>query len=131
MACPNCFIFKKDCAAECCSIVPMKRETFAVNFDKCVRPVCDLQDVGNDDVLPITEDGKCTFLTAGLECAIYTERPEVCKKFGDETHINMTCAFQSKTGVRRSLVQQKKIHNKQKESLNKFLGKNVHADLIK
>jgi Fe-S-cluster containining protein len=80
-----------------------------------------MQDLPGGHVVPLTETGKCPFLKEDLGCNIYKNRPEICMKFGDETHINMTCAYQTKNGRARSTKETMKINTSQQAYLNNYL----------
>lgn len=109
------------CKARCCAFAPLPRATFFGNFDKQQRPVEKIMELEGDNVVPVTEDGYCTFLTDTLQCAIYDQRPEICDKFGDESHINMTCAFQTKDGQSRSKKERRRIDELQQQNLKQFI----------
>ena len=123
MSCSNCHIFKSTCKAECCYTVPIEREIFNRNFSMQCQPVIELVDMDRDNVLPATADGKCVFLNNLLNCNIYNDRPGICRKFGDESHINMTCAYQTKEGNKRSSKDKKKISEAQTKAMNNFLNR--------
>ena len=36
----------------------------------------------HDFIYPVTEDGKCVFNKIDMTCAIYTQRPDLCRLFG-------------------------------------------------
>lgn len=124
MSCSNCNIFKNKCQAECCSFVPIDRDIFINNFSKISIPIIKLIDLENNMVIPETATGKCTFLNSELECNIYDQRPDICNKFGDETHINMTCRFQTKNGQKRTNKEKLKIEKLQNNLLENFINKN-------
>ncbi len=44
-------------------------------------------------LIPIDEHVVCGFLTTDFKCAIYDQRPDVCRKFGSvaETHEMLIC----------------------------------------
>ena len=63
-------------------------------------------------IIPITEDAKCTFLKDDFTCNIYDDQPKVCKKFGDETHLMMTCVYQDKNGRIRSRQERRTLERK-------------------
>jgi Fe-S-cluster containining protein len=119
--CSNCKAFHSLCKAECCSVVPMTRQEFNGNFSFIVRPVIGVVDFDRHTVIPETADNKCPFLRDDYACNIYDRRPEICRKFGDESHINMSCRFQKANGSARSIFEINKIDNAQKEHLKKFL----------
>ena len=41
------------------------------------------------------------------KCKIYNERPEVCKRFGDESHPALCCPYQDKNGRVRSRAERR------------------------
>lgn len=117
----NCKAFHSACKASCCSFVPFDRTFFMQRFDKISRPVKELLDFGGGDVLPVTESGSCPFLNADYSCNIYNERPFVCRKYGDETDLMMTCAHQTKNGVARPKKEREKIERKQETAVKERL----------
>lgn len=123
MSCPNCPIFLKTCQAECCTLAPIEQNIFVRNFDKIQKPVLKTADVGPGIIVPVTETGKCCFLKDDLSCAIHDDRPSLCRKFGDETHIMMTCAWQTADGKERNPKDRDKINRLQKEATDKRLGR--------
>lgn len=48
-----------------------------------------------DSVIPLTEDCTCPFLDKDYKCVIYKHRPEVCQKFGDESHPLLVCPYKN------------------------------------
>ncbi len=121
MSCPNCHLFKSKCGAECCSVVPLPRSLYFANIDKVFREVGQVMDIEGGYVIPMTLDMKCPFLTEDLGCAIYEDRPPICRKFGDESLIHMTCAYQSKEGNPRTKKEFRKINEQQLKQQNQFL----------
>lgn len=123
MSCPNCKLFHKECEAECCSMVPLPKMLISTNFSKITQPILKMVDVAPGVVVPITENGRCPFLQSDLGCAVYDRRPPICHKFGDETHIYMTCAYQTKDGEARAAKEKRKIQDIHTKSTNKTLGR--------
>lgn len=119
----NCKKFHNQCHASCCSFVPMTREFLRSNFHNQVIPIKEYIEMDHNNVIAITETGKCPFLNTDYSCNVYNTRPEICRKFGDETHIAMTCAHQDKNGNERSLKEWRKIERKQNEMTIKFINK--------
>ena len=119
MSCPNCPKFYNVCKAACCGPVPINGAFFHANSALTQRPLKEIINFGVD-LLPVTHDGSCVFLTDDLKCRIYEQRPDVCKKFGDETHINMTCSYQTADGKARTKKDTKKIQKQQEQKLNLF-----------
>jgi Fe-S-cluster containining protein len=90
------------CGAECCTAVPLPPRLIERNYKRIQRKVVKLIPIA-DAVIPITESGKCCFLTNDLQCAIYKWRPPICRLFGTEIHKDLTCHFMDKQGnVRNS-----------------------------
>ncbi len=119
MACSNCELFHKVCQAKCCGPVPINGPLFRANISRAQRPIKEVIDFGVD-VLPVTEDGTCVFLSNEYKCMIYEVRPDVCKKFGDETHPFMTCAYQKADGKARTKKETKKILKQTAQKINTF-----------
>ncbi len=108
----NCQKCHHKCKAECCNICPIPKHTLDKNkwlIQRDIITELSFEYSGHvpigegEHVVPITEDGKCCFLRKDLQCAIYEERPFLCRKFGDESHPRMTCRFQDKDGKERRL----------------------------
>ncbi len=121
MSCPNCKLFHNKCQAKCCSFVPFDKEFFTKKFDKIQIAVSEFAPFHDNLVIPITADGTCPFLSSSFDCMIYDERPPICRKFGDASHINMTCAYQTADGQARSNKEFKKISKQQLTIANNFL----------
>lgn len=111
MACPDCKLFHSECKASCCALVPFEKSLFTRNKLLSQTPIIEYVDLGNS-VLPITEGGKCTFLKADMSCAIYNERPEVCRLFGNETEPLLSCLYQKADGSKRPNKEKLKLSKK-------------------
>mgnify|MGYP001618994626 CR=1 FL=1 len=106
----ECEKYHCKCKARCCGIVPIPVTTWQKNqhhIQKQVQKVHKVRATDQDGkphlaMLPITEDGLCPFLKEDLKCAIYADRPKVCKQFGDESHWALRCPMQHKDGTPRS-----------------------------
>lgn len=107
----ECKKYHCQCEAKCCGIVPLPQKVWSDNQAKIQREVKECHKanaIDPDDgkrknfFLPITEDGYCPFLTKDFDCAIYEQRPKVCKKFGDETHWALRCPMQHADGSPRT-----------------------------
>lgn len=99
----ECKKYHCKCEAKCCGVVPIPNAIWRRNQDKIQRPVIKKFNVigGKDNekaVVPMTESLYCPFLKEDLSCAIYDDRPEICRKFGDESHPLMCCPMQDKEG---------------------------------
>ena len=60
-----------------------------------------------------TREGMCPFLGLDDKCTIYHDRPAVCRKFGDESTILMTCRYQSADGRIRDRAERRRIEKLQ------------------
>jgi Fe-S-cluster containining protein len=101
----ECKKYHGKCKAKCCGIVPIKFTLWKrkQNFlQRKIKEIIHGKSKEGRVVIPITEDLYCPFLTEGLSCAIYADRPEVCRKFGDETHELLCCPMQDKDGNPKS-----------------------------
>lgn len=72
--CRNC--------GKCCANVPFSEDFINANITKAQKPFSELIPV-LDAFIPKTEDGYCLFLTKDKRCAIYSDRPEVCRLQGE------------------------------------------------
>ena len=109
MNCENCHA---KCKAECCGIVPLPRETVA-KFSFVREPV-NRQDIG-DVVFATDKDNYCCYLGEDLKCTIYNDRPEVCRKYGDESYLLMTCKWQGFDGRIRDRAERRRIQAEQEK----------------
>ena len=94
----------------------MSRATLAHNLHLAQRHIKEMVDFG-PDVVPMTENMTCIFLSPTFGCIIYDQRPDVCKKYGDETHLLMTCAYQKADGTARTRSERKRIEREQEKSI--------------
>lgn len=106
MSCFDCKKFHHKCKACCCCVFPMDKDLYEKNKDKRQRPVVKEVPWNNPQhqglVLPMTESGQCPFLCEDYSCAIYEERPKICRDYGNETHDYLCCPVQDKDGKARS-----------------------------
>jgi Fe-S-cluster containining protein len=106
----ECKKYHCKCKADCCGVVPIPEKTWKDNqhllqqkiehltelpVKRTALPGVEIRELA---FLPITKNFKCPFLKKDLSCAIYDDRPEVCQKFGDETHSLLACPMQDKDG---------------------------------
>lgn len=107
----ECKKYHSQCQARCCGIVPIQASIWQKNQHKIHRQPKETHKVyvtmPNERkvtaILPITDDGLCPFLKKDLQCSIYEDRPDVCKKFGDETHWALRCPMQHSDGTPRTM----------------------------
>lgn len=106
----ECKKYHCKCKAECCGVVPIPAKIWQRNQHKIVRHPVEKHKVMAGEhnkvaklcILPLTENGYCPFLNEDLSCNIYDDRPEICKKFGDESHLMLTCPMQRADGTPRT-----------------------------
>lgn len=96
MDCSKCL---NECRGECCSEVPMpaaflKRHT-------PVREITEVVEYGGS-VVAKTASGRCPFLTEDYKCSVYSDRPAICRVFGDDLTPFSKCRWQDKDGRPRS-----------------------------
>lgn len=81
----NCFLaVPKICKGDCCGPVIIEKLLFEVmkSENKIITPPEKIEEVSDSLIIPVTESGKCCFLTKDFRCNIYEYRPEVCRRFG-------------------------------------------------
>lgn len=92
------------CKASCCHNIPLPIGYLRKYADKIVNEVIGTEYVGRNESrgLPESElavtsenphDNKCPFLKKNYKCNIYSERPEICKIFGNGTHPLLKCEY--------------------------------------
>jgi Fe-S-cluster containining protein len=88
---------------------------------KAVRePIFELSD-GQGNVYAAAEGGSCIFLGEDCRCVIYATRPPICRRYGDESHLFLTCPYQDKDGRVRFRAERKRIWRKQRPAVEKTL----------
>lgn len=106
------------CKAACCGVCPIPKDIYERNRDKLVQiPLEEKELEGYDPtasekrpfILPMTEDTYCPFLNKDKTCNIYDDRPDVCRRFGDDSHPCLCCPYQDKDGRLRSRQEARKI----------------------
>lgn len=118
MSCFDCKKMHHKCKAKCCGVVPIPKEIYEINKEKIVRKASELIDA-DDCVIPITSDFYCVFLNEDLSCNIYEQRPDVCRKFGDESHPMLFCPVLDKSGNERCRQSRRRIERE----TNKYISK--------
>lgn len=126
----ECEKYHCKCKAHCCGIVPIPVPIWQRNQHNLQAQVLEKHKVyatGQNNVkqtciLPITEDSLCPFLQEDLKCAIYEDRPNVCRQFGDESHWALRCPMQHKDGTPRSEDDLIQLTSKVDEWVDKLTG---------
>ena len=93
------FKCRENCG-ECCGLVGFTREFLERNKDKMQRPVEEFVGWKNSELIPFTKTAACCFLNADKTCAVYGERPDICKEFG--TSARLPCAYFRQDGKPRT-----------------------------
>lgn len=122
----ECKKYHCKCEARCCGIVPIPVSTWQNNQHNLQQEIKEKRKAyatnkGGDRktvIIPITENGLCPFLRRDLACAIYKDRPEICRRFGDETDILLCCPMQHADGIPRSDENAIEIGTKVRDRMN-------------
>lgn len=126
-------IFRFDCSdlgkpcGECCGVVDLPKETVEKHKDKFQKKVVDTLDL-KSGVLICTEDGMCVFLSKEKRCAIYQDRPQVCRDYGVHPklicpYINSLGAVRSKKGMERARRRVDTAVDKQLDMMKNYIAK--------
>ena len=116
MDCESCL---KKCKAECCGVIPLPKEI--IMKYKFIRIPIHHEDFG-DIILATDKDNYCCYLGEDLRCSIYENRPDICRKFGDESHILMTCKWQNANGAIRNRAERRRIEREQNKEQNSVIN---------
>ena len=84
---------------KCCYPVIMDKDFVHSHKDKFQREICKKLPVLYNNILPVTFDMKCVFLKEDCTCAVYEDRPDVCKDYicdGSDKVSTMTCIARSR-----------------------------------
>lgn len=106
----------KKCKAECCGIVPFEKKWF--DKSKLVRKVEIHEFEGL--ISAFDKDNYCGFLGYDFKCSIYNDRPEICKKFGDESDPFLVCPWENKDGETRCRGERRRLKRKIDKVTEKF-----------
>lgn len=113
--CDNCI---DKCKGACCGVVPMPKDTYEKN-KSLIDHKCKVIEFDKDMVVVFDEISfRCGFLSDANKCKIYDERPEVCKKFGNEESPLLCCPYQDKCGRIRSRQEKRYIERKNDKLIN-------------
>lgn len=115
----DCKKMHPKCQAQCCGVVPIRKEIYEKHKDKVNRkPNKLMEHEGN--IIPLTEDFLCPFLDEDLSCKIYEDRPDVCRKFGDESHPMLFCPHLDKNGKERCRQARRQIERNSSKYMHKL-----------
>lgn len=129
--CENCI---KRCRANCCrGPVPFTREF--VESHTPVRPILLMRQLDEKHIAVLADDNTlpkktknqinavCPFLGLDDRCSVYDDRPPVCRRYGDESVMFMTCSYQDKDGRVRSRQERRHVEKVQFEKQEKTVQK--------
>lgn len=122
----NCSACLSKCKADCCR-GPIPMEASLLEKYPHVRPcthVIPVEGTTMVKAMHVSEDRRavCPFLGLDDRCSIYHDRPEVCRKFGDESHIFLTCSFQAADGRMRDRAERRRIEKEQGKARQQLLN---------
>ena len=119
------------CQGDCCGCVPFRRELVGKHTKDVQYPFKDAMMDDEKWMFPLTDDLHCVFLNRDTKlCAIYSERPDVCINFGDESHPQMCCPYLRADGTKRNRAERRRTQRaagKGQDKLNERLGKKRDA----
>lgn len=107
----------KDNCGECCGPVMIDKEVVERNRNKFNGVPTLEKEFGNS--LIITKGIWCIFLDENKRCAIYNERPEICRKFGKIKRL--PCPYFDLRGEKRSERMVKKFKRKEAGKMEKII----------
>ena len=119
MDCSKCL---SKCKAHCCGMVPIPIQTFITSPPS--RSIHNYNPIENM-VFATDKEGYCVYLTKDYKCSIYHKRPDVCKRYGDESHSMLVCPYMSKDDVIRTRAERKRLMREKNKQSNSIL-KNLH-----
>jgi len=118
MDCSKCI---NKCKAECCSIVPIPVNIYNKYKNKLKKDLL-IYEVDEYIIAYDEKRQRCGFLGEDMKCMIYEDIPIVCKMFGDESALMLTCPWLDKDGKIRSRSSRRRINKEQlkkQESIKK------------
>lgn len=129
MDCSKCHA---KCKAECCSeATPIPKPFLEKYADKIVNQPIKVISIGGEiadegeNIIASTPNQRCMFLNEDYSCNIYQDRPKICRQFGNESHIFLTCSFQSKDGRIRSRQEKRLIERQNVKAVMQFNSKMI------
>jgi len=111
------------CKASCCGIIPFTNRFIIKN--KPVRKILKEIDFGYNLTILETENNYCPYLSEKFICVIYQKRPKVCRLYGSEKEVNLTCLYQDKNGRIRSR-QERRAKEREAAKLIDSLKKSIN-----
>ena len=101
--CPN--------PADCCGIFGLDASLVEKHKDKFQVKPKEIMTIVKGKQYVVTDDILCVFLNRKTKrCAIYEDRPEVCRLFGVSKDKKLQCPYFKPSGNRRSPASEKQAH---------------------
>ena len=121
-------LFKQGkCHSDCCGVVPLPADVWERNKHLIQRKLKEAVSAPHQEVYPLPEEGvSCLFLTKDCTCAIYDDRPQVCRMYG--IHPDLECPYLKPNGHLRSKASQKQVQRRINKGVNNFV-KNITKKL--
>jgi len=107
---------RPDCESDCCGIVPLPKVTVKMFEHLKQRPVKEILEVSDDEIIPFTDDMNCVFLSKDNKCVIYDSRPPVCRDYGIKPELQ--CPYIKMNGKPRSPAQVKRVQRQINRDIN-------------
>jgi Fe-S-cluster containining protein len=118
----NCHPILHKCKAECCGPCPIPAPLYRRHRHRVAHePAHEVLD-GDGYMLAVDANGMCVFLGDDYRCAIYDDRPPVCRLFGTGCHPLMECIWQAPDGRERGRVERRQMERRLGPVIDRFLG---------
>jgi Fe-S-cluster containining protein len=102
------------CAGECCGCIPIDRDVVDANRFEMQVGYTEMIPAGELSY-PMTDDMACVFLhRMEIRCMIYDQRPDVCRRFGDESHSALFCPYLHADGTERTRSERREVRRSHK-----------------
>ena len=83
----------KRCRAACCGLVPIPARLLHECSNMMQRQIAMQVEVEDDNIIAVDDNFRCVFLTPDYRCAIYDQRPQICRDFGSDAHPLLKCEY--------------------------------------
>lgn len=96
------------CNGDCCGCVPFRKSLLDKHSDKIQKEIDKILPTQyEDEVVVASKDGMCIFLKDDKSCAIYEDRPDVCRRYGLDPalpcpYVNSKGNIRSKAKIKRT-----------------------------
>jgi Fe-S-cluster containining protein len=95
--------------ADCCHMPPFPHTWWEANKHRIVRDVVKMSPIIEESIIVMAVEALCPFLGTDLKCTVYSDRPPICKIFGQDKH--HPCYHLNPDGTIRTPEQVKKVDN--------------------